>query len=80
MLRKRTIFHNNQAHRTTRMLMNYLERIERNIKREFPDITLQELNERLTIIRHMIALNHEKKRTSCPKEETQCIDLQVNCV
>ena len=42
--------------------MNHLHRIERNIKRDFPEITKEELRERMSIIKHMIALNHEKKR------------------
>ena len=71
MFAKKSKYLNNQRYSYTRMYMNYLQRIERNIKREFPEITPEELKERLMLIKHIIALNHKKKRTSCPKEKTQ---------
>jgi hypothetical protein len=42
------------------LYMTFLERIERNIKREFPDITPEELHERMNLIRHLIAMKHQK--------------------
>lgn len=62
MLSKQSIYLKNQRYSYTRTYMNHLQRIERNIKREFPNITTEELKERMSLIKHMIALDHDKKR------------------
>lgn len=63
---------NNQADRfilffTQGCIMTFIERLERKIKRNFPEISEQELKERLAVAKHLIAFAHEKNRTSCPK-------------
>ena len=42
--------------------MDYLKRIENNIIKNFPDITPDELHVRMQLIKHMIAIEHEKTR------------------
>lgn len=41
--------------------MDYLSRIEHNIIKNFPDITPDELHVRMQLIKHMIAIEHQKK-------------------
>lgn len=50
--------------------MDYLKRIERNIRNSFPDITEDELHCRMELIKHLIAINHHKNNTF-RKERTQ---------
>lgn len=42
--------------------MNYLERIEKNIRKSFPDITERAFNERMDLVKHLIAFQHQSKR------------------
>ena len=42
--------------------MDYLSRIEHNIIKNFPDITPDELHVRMQLIKHMIAIEHQKTR------------------
>lgn len=51
-----------------RMYMNFIQRIERNMKRDFPEITLEELKERINLIKHMIAISRQSN--SKRKEST----------
>lgn len=53
-----------------RTIMDYLKRIERNIRNSFPDITEDELHCRMELIKHLIAINHHKNNTF-RKERTQ---------
>ena len=69
--------------------MDYLLKIERRIKKNFPEITPQELEERLKILKGMVALKHDSKGkilqhgvkeiwASCPTDTaTQLIDEPV---
>lgn len=41
--------------------MDYITRMTRNIKRDFPEITDEELQVRLKLAQHLIALMHQEK-------------------
>lgn len=41
--------------------MDYLNRMERNIRDNFPDITPDEFAIRMKLAKHLIAMKHDKK-------------------
>jgi hypothetical protein len=43
--------------------MDYLKRIERNIRNCFPNITEDELHCRMELVKHLIAIEHHKNET-----------------
>lgn len=59
-----------------RMYMNFLQRLEHNIKNNFPGITDSELKERVRIAKHIIALNHENKLQQSPITSKKMINDQ----
>jgi len=49
---------NNQVHG---LYMTFLERLERRIRANFPELPESEISARLSLAKHLIAMEHEKK-------------------
>ncbi len=43
--------------------MDYLKRIEQKIRNSYPEITEDELHCRMELIKHLIAIQHQKNKT-----------------
>ena len=61
--------------------MNYLTRLEWKIKRDYPEISMEELADRITLAKHLIAWEHEKRnlglRGILPKDQCSSTDRDL---
>lgn len=71
MLRIKSQFNNNYIHSFVLFFyfnlqgcpMDHLSRLEKRIRKNFPDISEQELKERMAIAKGLIAIAHQQKKT-----------------